>query len=87
MRVSRQDNGRFMNLPCFILCVCGQENGTIIGFPDATPYEGNLLFEKCDILVPAAGEKQFTKDNADRVQAKVCHFLNYIFKVNFIYYI
>lgn len=42
-----------------------------MGFPGAAPYEGNLLFEKCDILVPAAGEKQLTKDNAHLVQAKV----------------
>ena len=45
-----------------------------MGFPGAKPYEGNLLFEKCDILVPAAGEKQLTRENADRVQAKVDHF-------------
>lgn len=48
-----------------------QENGTIHGFPGAQPYEGNMLFEKCDILVPAAGERQFTKANAHLVQAKV----------------
>ncbi|KAL8599554.1 glutamate dehydrogenase [Nucella lapillus] len=47
------------------------DNGTIVGFPGAQPYDGNLLFEKCDILVPAAGEKQLTRQNADRVQAKI----------------
>lgn len=47
------------------------ENGTIVGFPGAKPYDGNMLFEKCDIMVPAAGERQFTKYNADKVQAKI----------------
>jgi glutamate dehydrogenase (NAD(P)+) len=42
-----------------------------VGFPGAKKYDGNMLFEKCDILVPAAGEKQLTKNNADKVQAKV----------------
>lgn len=48
-----------------------QENGTIVGYPMAKPYEGNLLTEKCDILVPAASEKQLTAQNAHQVQAKV----------------
>ncbi|ESO87115.1 hypothetical protein LOTGIDRAFT_177468 [Lottia gigantea] len=47
------------------------ENGTIVGFPGAEPYEGDLLIEKCDILVPAASEQQLTAENAHKVQAKI----------------
>lgn len=47
------------------------DNGTIVGYPSAKAYEGDLLIEKCDILVPAASEKQLTKDNAHQVQAKI----------------
>uniref|UniRef100_A0A452HPN8 Glutamate dehydrogenase 1, mitochondrial n=1 Tax=Gopherus agassizii TaxID=38772 RepID=A0A452HPN8_9SAUR len=47
------------------------EHGTIVGFPKAEPYEGSVLEVPCDILIPAAVEKQLTKENAHRVQAKI----------------
>lgn len=48
-----------------------QANGTIVGFPDSTPYEGSILEADCDILIPAASEKQLTKSNAHKIKAKV----------------
>uniref|UniRef100_A0A3Q3DZ54 Glutamate dehydrogenase n=1 Tax=Labrus bergylta TaxID=56723 RepID=A0A3Q3DZ54_9LABR len=46
-------------------------HGTIVGFPNATPYEGNILEADCDILIPAASEKQLTKSNAHKIKAKI----------------
>ncbi|XP_028983216.1 glutamate dehydrogenase, mitochondrial-like [Betta splendens] len=45
--------------------------GTIVGFPDATAYEGSILEAECDILIPAASEKQLTKSNAHKIKAKI----------------
>ncbi|KAM7364279.1 glutamate dehydrogenase, mitochondrial isoform 1-T1 [Cochliomyia hominivorax] len=48
------------------------EHGTIVGYPHAKPYEGeNLMFEPCDIFIPAAVEKVITSENAHKIQAKI----------------
>ncbi|NXS59586.1 DHE3 dehydrogenase, partial [Brachypteracias leptosomus] len=48
-----------------------QGHSTIVGFPKAEPYDGSILEVPCDILIPAAIEKQLTRENARRVQAKI----------------
>jgi len=48
------------------------EAGTIVGFPQAQAYEGeNLMYEQCDIFIPAAVEKVITSDNASKINAKI----------------
>ncbi|XP_036241821.1 glutamate dehydrogenase 1, mitochondrial [Molothrus aeneus] len=47
------------------------QHGTIMGFPKAKPLEGSILETECDILIPAASEKQLTKANAHKVKAKI----------------
>lgn len=48
------------------------QKGTIVGFCGACEYTGeNLMYEPCDIFIPAAVEKVITSENADRIQAKI----------------
>ncbi|KAF6108922.1 glutamate dehydrogenase 1 [Phyllostomus discolor] len=47
------------------------QHGSILGFPKAKLYEGSILEADCDILIPAASEKQLTKSNAPRIKAKI----------------
>ena len=42
-----------------------------MGFPGAQRTDENLLEAECDILVPAAGEKQITAEVARNIKAKV----------------
>jgi len=44
----------------------------VAGFPDAEPITNEQLLEtRCDILVPAALERQITNANADRIQCRI----------------
>lgn len=50
-----------------------KEHGSVLDFPGATnlPQRSDALELECDILVPAALENQITKENANRIRAKI----------------
>lgn len=45
--------------------------GSIKGFSNAKAADDNLLYEKCDILIPAATEQVINAGNAGKIQAKI----------------
>jgi glutamate dehydrogenase (NAD(P)+) len=48
------------------------EHKTVVGFPEADPISNEqLLITPCDILVPAALERQITEKNAGKIQCRI----------------
>lgn len=48
------------------------DNKTVVGFPEAEPISNEqLLTTPCDILVPAAMERQITGKNAGKIQCRI----------------
>ncbi len=48
------------------------EKKTVVGFPEAEPITNEqLLLLPCDILVPAALERQITENNAGKIQCRI----------------
>jgi len=48
------------------------EHKTVVGFPEAEPISNaQLLVTPCDILVPAALERQITGANAGQIQCRI----------------
>jgi len=45
--------------------------GSIVGFPGAEAFDGDLLTQQCDILLPCAKEKSITMANAGDIKAKI----------------
>jgi glutamate dehydrogenase (NAD(P)+) len=47
-------------------------HGTLAGFPEADPVGNEALLElPCDVLVPAALERQITGENAARIRCRI----------------
>ena len=68
-------NGGLYNargLDLFKLEQWAQEKRTTLGFPEAEPIANeDLLRLKCDVLVPAALERQITAENAPHIQCRI----------------
>ncbi|HEV8544599.1 MAG TPA: Glu/Leu/Phe/Val dehydrogenase [Verrucomicrobiae bacterium] len=48
------------------------KTGTVVGFPEAEPVTNEqLLTTPCDVLVPAALERQITAENAGKIQCQI----------------
>jgi glutamate dehydrogenase (NAD(P)+) len=48
------------------------EKKTVVGFPEAEPITNEqLLTTKCDVLVPAALERQITGENAAKIECRI----------------
>ena len=48
-----------------------ENGGSILGFPGAEAYKGDLMHEKCDILLACATEKSINMQNAPFIKAKI----------------
>ncbi len=49
-----------------------KKEGTVVAYPDGEKVgSADVLEADCDILIPAALENQITRENADKIQAKV----------------
>src|SRR5438270_9162225 len=68
-------NGGLYNpkgIDLFKLDLYVRQNKTVFGFPGAEPISNEqLLVTPCDILVPAAMERQITESNAAKIQCRI----------------
>jgi len=63
-------NDRGLDIPALLLHA--KENRTVTGFADADAItNAELLALECDLLIPAALERQITGENAPRVKTKI----------------
>jgi glutamate dehydrogenase (NAD(P)+) len=58
-----------LDIPALLRWVSDQKG--VKGFPGARALDTSIVEVDCDILVPAALENQITRDNADRVRARI----------------